>query len=274
MRHGKDPGTGSLLSPRRQRSFALVVSVLMVVGAGLGGCALGPFKSRNGVHHKVQKGETLWRICYTYQVNMKKVCRANRIKDPGHVAVGQEIYIPGAKYVRKVEAAPTQTPPGAASPKKKAASPAKDKKGSKPPGRAVASKPAQPKSSPPPAKLSFIWPVKGPVTSWFGPRKGRPHDGIDISAPKGTPIRAAEKGKVIYSDNGISGYGNLIIIQHSGGFHTVYGHNARNRVDVDEQVNKWQVIAEVGNTGRSSGYHLHFEMRKNERAVDPMDYLP
>jgi murein DD-endopeptidase MepM/ murein hydrolase activator NlpD len=116
--------------------------------------------------------------------------------------------------------------------------------------------------------------VKGPVTSWFGPRKGQPHDGIDIAARKGTPIRAAEKGKVIYSDNGISGYGNLIIIQHSGGFHTVYGHNARNLVDVDEQVNKWQVIAEVGNTGRASGYHLHFEMRKNERAVDPMGYLP
>ena len=262
------------MSPRRQRSFALVVSVLMVVGVGLGGCAPVPFKTRKGVHHKVRKGETLWRICYTYQVNMKKVCRANRIKDPGHVVVGQEIFIPGAKSVRKVKAAPTKTTSGAVSRKQKPDSPVKGKKGSKPPGRAVASKPARPKSSPSPAKLRFIWPVKGPVTSWFGARKGRPHDGIDIAAPKGTPIRAAEKGKVIYSDNGISGYGNLIIIQHSGGFHTVYGHNARNRVDVDERVNKAQVIAEVGNTGRSSGYHLHFEIRKNERAVDPMDYLP
>jgi murein DD-endopeptidase MepM/ murein hydrolase activator NlpD len=259
LRHGKDPGTGSLLSPRRQRRFALVVSALIVVGAGLGGCALVPFKARKGVYHKVRKGETLWRICYTYQVNMKKVCRANRIKDPGHVVVGQEVFIPGAKWVRKVNAAPTQTASRAASEKKQSA---------------PAAKPAPPKTSPSPAKLSFIWPVKGPVTSWFGPRKGRPHDGIDISAPKGTPIRAAEKGKVIYSDNGISGYGNLIIIQHSGGFHTVYGHNLRNRVDVDEWVNKWQVIGEVGNTGRASGYHLHFEMRKNERAVDPMDYLP
>ena len=217
-------------------------------GWPLGGARSVPVKSRKGVYHKVRKGETLWRICYAYQVNMKKVCRANRIKDPGHLVVGQEVFIPGAKWARKVKAAPTQTAP--------------------------ASKPAPPKASPSPAKLSFIWPVKGPVTSWFGPRKGRPHDGIDISAPKGTPIRAAEKGKVIYSDNGISGYGNLIIIQHSGGFHTVYGHNLRNRVDVDERVNKWQVIAEVGNTGRSSGYHLHFEIRKNERAVDPMNYLP
>jgi len=205
---------------------------------------------------------------------MKKVCRANRIKDPGHVVLGQEIYIPGAKSVRKVKTAPKQTTSSAASGKKKSAPAAKDKKGSKPSGRAVAPKPAPRKTSPSSATLSFIWPVKGLVTSWFGPRKGRPHDGIDISAPKGTPIRAAEKGKVIYSDNGISGYGNLIIIQHSGGFHTVYGHNLRNRVDVDERVNKWQVIAEVGNSGRSTGYHLHFEMRKNERAVDPMNYLP
>lgn len=252
MRHGKDPGTGSLLSPRRQRSFALVVSVLILAGAGLGGCAAVPLKSGKGVYHKVRKGETLWRICHTYQANMKKVCSVNRIKDPGHLVVGQEVFIPGAKRVRKVEAAPTQTASSAESRKK----------------------PAPPKADASPEKLSFIWPVKGPVTSWFGARKGQRHDGIDISAPKGTPIRAAENGKVIYSDNGISGYGNLIIIQHGGGFHTVYGHNSRNRVDVDERVNKWQVIAEVGNTGRSSGYHLHFEMRKNERAVDPMDYLP
>ena len=262
------------MSPRRQRSFALVVSVLILAGAGLGGCALVPFKSGRGVYHKVRKGETLWRICHTYQVNMKKVCRANRIKDPGHVVVGQDVFIPGAERVRKVKMAPAQTASSASSRKEKSASAAKAKKGGNSAGRAVASKPGSPKASPRPAKLSFIWPVKGPVTSWFGPRKGRPHDGIDISAPKGTPIRAAEKGKVIYSDSGISGYGNLIIIQHSGGFHTVYGHNSRNIVDVDERVNKWQVIAEVGNSGRSSGYHLHFEIRENERAVDPMHYLP
>jgi lipoprotein NlpD len=246
----------------------------MLAGSGFAGCASAPFKSKKGVYHKVRKGETLWRICYTYQVNMKKVCRANRIKDPGHVVVGQEIFIPGVKSVRRVKPSPKQGTFSTVSGKKKSAPAAKPKKGSESSGRAVASKPAPPKTSSSPARLSFIWPVKGPVTSWFGPRKGRPHDGIDISAPKGTPIRAAEKGKVIYSDNGISGYGNLIIIQHSGGFHTVYGHNSRNRVDVDERVNKWQVIAEVGNTGRSSGYHLHFEIRKNERAVDPMHYLP
>jgi murein DD-endopeptidase MepM/ murein hydrolase activator NlpD len=204
---------------------------------------------------------------------MKKVCRANGIKDAGHVQVGQKIFIPGADSVLWVKVA-QKSKSGAASGKKKSVSPAKKKKKTKPSSRTPVTKTPPPKPRASPSNLSFIWPVKGNVTSWFGPRKGRPHDGIDIAAPKGTPIVAAEKGKVIYSDNGISGYGNLIIIQHSGGFHTVYGHNARNRVDVDERVNKWQVIAEVGNTGRATGYHLHFEIRKNERAVDPMKYLP
>ncbi len=245
----------------------------MAIGVGLGGCALSPFKTRKGVYHKVRKGETLWRICYTYQANMKKVCRLNRIRDPGHVVVGQKIFIPGAESVRRVEVSSAQTGSSGAARQKKSAASGK-KKASKPAARPVDPQPSRHKRTASAENLRFIWPVKGNVTSWFGPRKGRPHDGIDIAAPKGTHVRAAEAGRVIYSDNGLSGYGNLIIIEHPGGFHTVYGHNSRNRVDVDEQVSKAQVIAEVGNTGRASGYHLHFEIRKNERAVDPMHYLP
>jgi lipoprotein NlpD len=201
---------------------------------------------------------------------MKTVCRFNRIKDPEHIAVGQEIFIPGAERVLKVEPVVAKAAPRDDLAAKEAAPSPTQKK----PSKVVGSKPPRPSSGAQRARLSFIWPVKGPVTSWFGARKGRPHDGIDIAAPKGTPVLAAEKGKVIYSDDGISGYGNLIIIQHEGGFHSVYGHNARNRVDVDDVVSKKQVIAEVGNTGRSGGYHLHFEIRKNQRAVDPMKYLP
>jgi murein DD-endopeptidase MepM/ murein hydrolase activator NlpD len=227
---------------------------------------------RRGVYHKVQKGETLWRICYTYQVNMKKVCRVNRIKDPGHVVVGQQMFIPGADSVRRVKVARRPSDSDTARRQKKPAAPTPKKSKASEETPAPKTPPPKPRASA--MNLRFIWPVKGHVTSWFGPRKGRPHDGIDIAAPKGTPVLAAEKGKVIYSDNGISGYGNLVIIRHSEGFHTVYGHNSRNRVDVDEHVNKAQVIAEVGNTGRASGYHLHFEIRKNDRAVDPMQYLP
>lgn len=257
------------MSPGRQRTFALLVSVFLLVGAGLGGCALSPLQTGKGVYHEVRKGETLWRICYTYQADMKKVCRVNRIRDPAQIRLGQKIFIPGAETVRAVRTPTAMTDSGAGD--KRAV---KDRKGAGPSERSAAPAQGPPKAGPSSANLRFIWPVKGHVTSWFGPRKGRPHDGIDIAAPKGTPVLAAEKGKVIYSDNGIAGYGNLIIIQHGGGFHTVYAHNARNRVDVDEQVNRAQVIAEVGDSGRASGYHLHFEIRINERAVDPMAYLP
>jgi lipoprotein NlpD len=216
----------------------------------------------------------LWRICYTYDVNMQTVCRFNRIQDPERIVVGREIFIPGAERVRRVEPAPARTASDDITPEEPAARPPAGKKEEGSPGKAVRGKPPAPSPAAKARKLEFIWPLRGPVTSWFGVRKGRRHDGIDIAAKKGTPIRAAEKGKVIYSDDEIPGYGNLIIIEHAGGFHSVYAHNSRNRVDVDAFVRREQVVGEVGETGRAKGPHLHFEIRKDQRAVDPMKYLP
>jgi lipoprotein NlpD len=205
---------------------------------------------------------------------MQKVCEVNRIKDPAYIVVGQRIFIPGAEAVRTVKMPASAAVSGPAGREAGTSPRGIDGKAAGPREEVGAIRSGEPRAAAPTGGLQFIWPVKGPVTSWFGPRRGRPHDGIDIIAPKGTPVFAAERGKVIYSDNGIQGYGNLIILQHVGGFHTVYGHNSRNRVDVDEQVHKGQVIAEVGNSGNANGHHLHFEIRRNERAVDPMDYLP
>ena len=205
---------------------------------------------------------------------MQTVCRFNGIKDPERIDVGQEIFIPGAKAVLRVEPARPKTAAPVEHRPQDPLPPSKAERKGKSPDRELASKAPAPQPDGRPARLEFIWPVKGPVTTWFGVQQGRRHDGIDIVAPKGTPVRAAERGKVIYSDDGMSGYGNLVILQHEGGFHTVYAHNSRNLVDVDEVVNKSQVIAEVGDTGRATGNHLHFEIRKNRRAVDPMQYLP
>ncbi len=262
------------MTSRRKRTAVLVVCVFMVMALGFGGCAPVRLKTRNGVYHKVRAGETLWRICYTYRANMKTVCRFNRIKDPERISVGQEIFIPGADRVRRVEPAPMRTGLEDTAGAETTARSVGGGQPSRPSAKVATPETTGPTQAGGPTKLQFVWPVKGPVTSWFGARKGRPHDGIDIASPKGTPVLAAERGKVIYSDDGIAGYGNLIIIQHEGGFHTVYGHNARNRVDVDEVVVKRQVIAEVGNSGRTTGCHLHFEIRKNQVAVDPMLYLP
>ena len=100
------------------------------------------------------------------------------------------------------------------------------------------------------------------------------HDGIDIAAKAGTPIYAAAAGKVVYADSRLTGYGNLIIIRHSSDMFTAYAHNRNNLVVVGQMVKQGQHIANVGATGRASGPHLHFEVRRGERAVDPLAYLP
>ncbi len=127
-----------------------------------------------------------------------------------------------------------------------------------------------------PAKGNFLWPVPSSkrISSYFGQRGFKHHDGIDIPGRSGSSILSVSDGKVIYSGNGISGYGNLVIISHGGGLHTVYGHNRKNHVRKGQKVYRGQVIAELGNTGRSTGPHVHFEIRRRNSAVNPMAYLP
>ena len=119
---------------------------------------------------------------------------------------------------------------------------------------------------------TFIWPVNGTFTSPFGMRWGRLHAGIDLAAPEGTPIRAADSGRVIIA-GWTGGYGNYTCISHSSSLSTCYGHQSRYATSVGANVNQGQVIGYVGNTGHSFGAHLHFEVRVNGNPVDPMGYL-
>jgi murein DD-endopeptidase MepM/ murein hydrolase activator NlpD len=115
-------------------------------------------------------------------------------------------------------------------------------------------------------------PVQGRVTSEFGLRRGRPHKGIDIAAKSGTPIYAVLDGVVVFS--GVQrGYGNVIVLEHPDFVMTVYAHNERNLVSLGDEVKKGQQIAEVGNTGKSTGPHLHFEYRIKGQAINPRKVL-
>ena len=118
----------------------------------------------------------------------------------------------------------------------------------------------------------FIWPASGVVTSGFGWRWGRMHEGLDIAASYGAPISAASSGTVIYA-GWMGGYGNLVVIDHGGGLATAYGHQSSIAVSSGSQVSQGQTIGYVGSTGHSTGPHLHFEVRVNGSAVDPMGYL-
>jgi murein DD-endopeptidase MepM/ murein hydrolase activator NlpD len=123
-----------------------------------------------------------------------------------------------------------------------------------------------------PSAAGLIWPVSGPVTSPFGWRWGRLHQGIDIGAPTGTPIHAAAAGTVIYC-GWEEGYGNFVVIDNGGNLATAYGHQSAIAVTCGQQVAQGQVIGYVGCTGHCTGPHLHFEVRIDGNPVDPMGYL-
>ncbi|HKY10129.1 MAG TPA: LysM peptidoglycan-binding domain-containing M23 family metallopeptidase [Candidatus Binatia bacterium] len=198
-------------------------------------------RAGSGIFHVVQPGENLFRIGKAYDTTSAELARVNGIRDPRQIAVGQKIFIPGATRQIPVEIV---TP---------------------------AENTAMPRSGT--GERVFLWPVSGSLNSGFGPRGSSFHDGVDIAAPEGTPIRAVEHGEVIFSDQ-LRGYGNIIIIRHSGGMVSVYAHNQVNLVRDGRQVARGEIIGRVGSTGRVTGPHLHFEIRKNNLAQDPMLYLP
>ncbi|AFY59822.1 M23 family metallopeptidase [Synechococcus sp. PCC 6312] len=122
--------------------------------------------------------------------------------------------------------------------------------------------------------LRFIWPAQGVLTSGFGPRWGRMHRGIDIAAPVGTPVLASAPGVITYARWNDGGYGNLVEIRHNDGTLTLYGHNQRLRVREGQYVQQGELIADMGSTGRSTGPHVHFEIRPMGRgAINPMLFL-
>jgi murein DD-endopeptidase MepM/ murein hydrolase activator NlpD len=203
-----------------------------------------PSPPRSGVYHVVEKHQTLFRICKTYGVDLKEVASVNRITDHSRIQVGQRIFIPGANRVLKVEVYIEDV----------VEDPDRREK--------VTHK-----------KINFIWPVEGRLREGFDDTEGKRHTGLDISSPAGTAIKASASGRVIYSDNTIRGYGNLIILRHSEEFVTIYAHNEVNLVEEGEWVEAGQVIGRVGQSGRATGPHLHFEIRRNNKAIDPLLYL-
>ncbi len=205
--------------------------------------SVSPSYPRAGVYHTVKRHQTLWRICKTYEVDLDEVARINHIRNPSRIREGQKIFIPGARKVLKVDIYIDDIG---------------GKKGRREDPKRIAL-----------AKGRFTWPVRGKVTQEFGIQGTTKHDGIDISAGMGTPIRASDSGKILYSGDEIPGYGNIIIIKHGQEFITIYAHNQINQVTEGMMVERDQIIGRVGSTGRASAPQLHFEIRKNNRPINP-----
>lgn len=189
--------------------------------------------------YKIGEGETLWSIARRFGVDYQKLVDYNNLSDPNKINAGMEIKIPPAGFDGTVATVATV---------------------------ANTSTNAE-------AHSSFIWPLKGKITSPFGARWGTVHEGIDISVPIGTNVAAASSGRVITA-GWINGYGYAVILEHTPGLRTLYGHLSRLLVKAGDTVTQGQLIALSGNSGRSTGPHLHFEVQKAGEPVDPMNFLP
>lgn len=229
-----------------------------------------PASSKSYTTYTVRRGDTLYSIGRRFGIDHKLLARRNHIGWPYTIYVGQHLSL--SRTALKSQYIPI--------PKAKSSSVAKKYSPTKKSSAKKASTKSSSKKSSyhaPAGNVSSVrlrWPTKGSLTSRFGRRGSRMHDGIDIGAKEGTPVYAAAGGEVVYSDQRLSGYGKLIIIRHTSDMFTAYAHNQRNLVRKGDKVKSGDVIARVGRTGRASGPHLHFEVRRGSTPVDPLAYLP
>jgi murein DD-endopeptidase MepM/ murein hydrolase activator NlpD len=236
-----------------------------------------------GIVHVVRRGETVYRISRAYGIDPADLMETNGIADPRVVAVGTELFVPGASRTVDVPPAPVPGDPATSTPAhpergaaaggaESTATPTATASARAPTRRATAS----PSPTPTPAHVAettLAWPLRGVLYGRYGVRAGRRHDGIDIAAPEGTTVGAAAAGTVIYAGEQ-TGYGSIVIVKHEGGLVTLYAHASRLLVTEGARVRRGDPIARVGQTGRTSGPHLHFEVREGTRPRNPLLFLP
>jgi len=191
-----------------------------------------------GVLHIADMGDTLWSIANLYGVGVGSIMKANG-KAGEELSIGEKLFIPGASQPQQNDRSIART--------------------DVPVSRSISER--------------FFWPTTGELTSNFGYRWGRLHEGIDLGNDVGTTIRAARSGRVTHA-GWYGGYGYAVLIEHDQGYSTLYGHLNSHVVTKGQYVKGGQTIATMGNTGNSTGPHLHFEVRKNNVAINPYKVLP
>ena len=198
-----------------------------------------------GEHYTVRSGETLSGIAERLDVGLSELAKANGIKPPYRVSAGQQLRVPGGGEAYRTTVVDL--------------------------GNAETGRVRLATGKPPPLQgHDFLWPVNGKVVGKYGPiDQWRRRDGIDIAAPRGAPVLAAQDGIVAYAGSGIRGYGQLILLRHDQGYITTYAHNASLLVEVGDVVRRGRVIARVGDSGDATQTMLHFELRKGRQPIDP-----
>ncbi len=204
-------------------------------------------------HYNVQERDTLYSISRVFGVDVTELVRANHMAPPYSITVGQKLRIPASyrrSFMSRFQEREDLSPPAV----REELLPAVRTEGS--------------------GSGRLQWPVGGEVISDFGPKPGGLHnDGINIAAPRGSPVLAADDGTVIYVGDELSSYGNLVLVRHSGDLVTAYAHLGSVQVSRGKQVIRGQTIGTVGSSGTVGSPQVHFEVRRGSSALDPEKYL-
>lgn len=232
----------------------------------------------------VKNKDTVDGLSRRYGVPSQTIIDRNNLKAPYTLKPGQTLAMPGARFVPDSYGEPASQQTAAANPN--APSSVKREGLAPPPGaQGEAPRSAAPTGEPTPLSKTSVtvpatppagkmmWPVHGKIVSGYGTSGGQKNDGIDIAAAKGTPVKAAEGGRVVYAGNEVARMGNLLLIEHPGGYITAYGNNESLAVKKGDVVKKGQTIARVGNSGGTAEPQLHFEVRRAGKTIDPTTVL-
>jgi murein DD-endopeptidase MepM/ murein hydrolase activator NlpD len=262
----------------------------------------GSWRWDGGTAITLSKSESIESISARHGVPVDAIVRANNLSPNPQLRPGQRIVIPRYVYTAAAPAAAAPKPRAEApAPARSVATNAPSESAAKPaPVAQAKAAPAQPApqhnqkvaSLEPTGSINMVkptetpdddagssgagfrWPVRGRVVAGFGPKPtGQQNDGINLSVPEGTPVKASDDGVVAYAGNELKGYGNLVLVRHANGFVTAYAHASEVMVKRGDKIKRGQVIAKSGQTGNVNSPQLHFEIRKGSTPVDPMQYL-
>jgi len=227
--------------------------------------------------HTVRSGETLWDIAHQHGLNIDSLIGANNISNMNSIKPGQEFKILPIKGIIYRVSPGESVASIAAKFNIKSETIMKDNNLKNPSNLKIDQnlilRGAKPEFSyQDRLDQKFMYPINTRITSYYGPRWGRVHEGLDFAAPMGSPIRAVSSGRVVYS-GWATGYGYVVIIEHQKGLRTLYAHNSKLLVRSGESVGRGEVISRSGNTGNSTGPHLHFEVQVNGRPENPLNYI-
>ena len=266
--------------PAIRLAFVTLLAASLLAGCASppsGGVSVVDRNSRDRVtsgQYLVKRGDTLWSIAFRFGWDWRDLARVNNIQPPHVIYPGQTIRFsgqaprtatarpaPAPSRQSQAPAAPVATPVPSQPPLIKPSVPA--------PSKPTASTPVQPVTR---SASGWAWPAQGTLIGRFS-SNGSLNKGIDIAGELGQPVLAASDGAVVYAGSGLRGYGELVIIKHSDTYVSAYGHNRRLLVQEGQQVKAGQTIAEMGSTG-TDRVKLHFEIRRQGKPVDPLQYLP